>query len=127
MQETIPSEEPLARYILYGRYIRYDGTVKPEAFIPHPYQELSVTRHYGLTGPDLLHIGKTIAKETGKNLHGRADIITQIIISLNLTLKLAPLPDNPNHVNISNWPQEKSLQKSIAQEIAASNPDVVRY
>ena len=42
----VDPQEMLARYVLYGRYVRSsDQTVRPEAFIPHPHVDLSVTRH----------------------------------------------------------------------------------
>lgn len=39
-------DEALARFVLHGSHIRRSNqTVKPDAFIPHPYRDLSVTRH----------------------------------------------------------------------------------
>ena len=46
-------DESLARFIFQRNYIRSDQTVKPNAFIPHPWPDLSVTRHFGLTEEEL--------------------------------------------------------------------------
>ena len=50
-QSSVPSismDERPARFVLFSRWIRRSGnteTVKADAFIPHPYPNLSVTRH----------------------------------------------------------------------------------
>ena len=46
-------DESLARFILRQNQIRSDQTVKPDAFIPYPWPDLSVTRHLGLTDDEL--------------------------------------------------------------------------
>jgi|SRR3990172_8097138 len=123
----IHPDELLARFIFYGRYFRDDNTVRPDAFIPHPYPNLSVTRHLDLSEEQLRNIGMSIAALQNKNLHGRADILTSVVTSLSLIVESDPTPNNPNHANISGWPPEKSAQKSIAQQIAASKPTTVKY
>jgi hypothetical protein len=35
-----------------------------------------------------------------------------------LQVVAAPVPENPNHANVIDWPAEKSAQKIIAQQIA---------
>lgn len=120
-------DELLARFILYRGYFRADNTVKPDAFIPYPYPDLSVTRHLELNEEQLKNIGLSIASQQSKILHGRADILTSVVTKLSLTVVPAPTHDNSNHANITGWPIEKSEQKSIAQQIAASNPSTVRY
>ncbi|OLE55633.1 MAG: hypothetical protein AUI36_16825 [Cyanobacteria bacterium 13_1_40CM_2_61_4] len=55
---SISADEWLARFILFKNWIRSsDQTVKPDAFIPHPYPDLSVTRHKDLSIQNLWQIG----------------------------------------------------------------------
>jgi len=117
---SVSSDELLARFILYKSHLRQDGTVKPDAFIPHPWPDLSVTRHLQLLEADLWMIGWTIARQTAKILHGRADFRAAIVQQHKLEVVAAPVPNNPNHANIANWPHDKPAQKAIAQELAAS-------
>jgi hypothetical protein len=117
---SVSSEEQLARFILYKSHLRQDWTVKPDAFIPHPWPDLSVTRHLQLLETELWMIGWTIARQTAKTLHGRADFPAAIAQQHKLQVVAAPVPDNPNHANIANWPTDKPAQKAIAQELAAS-------
>ena len=42
--EPLSLSESVARFIPFGSRIRADGSVKPEAFMPPPSLELSVTR-----------------------------------------------------------------------------------
>lgn len=126
-QNTVQPDELLARFIFHSRYIRSDNTVKSDAFIPYPYPDLSVTRHLELNEDQLEKIGRLIAQQQQKNLHGRADISTNIVLNFKLTVELAPVQRNPNHANITGWPSEKSAQKIIALQIAASKPAMVKY
>ena len=65
---TVADDEVLARFILHKRYIRNDGTLKPDLFIPHPHTDLSVTRHVGLEESSIWAIGEggchTTVKDT---------------------------------------------------------------
>lgn len=117
----VGAEELLARYVLQRSHIRTsDLTVKPDAFIPHPYRDLSVTRHRDATDGEIWNSGRIVATQTGKILHGRADVLAAVCNAQGLTVNAAPLPDNPNHADISSWPPDKAAQKMIALEIAAS-------
>lgn len=69
----IDSDEWLARFIHYQRYIRQDRTVRADAFIPYPYPALSVTRHLQLSEAELWRIGRDVARQVNKTLHGRVD------------------------------------------------------
>ena len=74
---TVPpveSNEWLARFILNRIHLRQDRTVRQDAFIPHPWPDLSVTRHLQLTQTELWKIGQDVAREVGKTLHGRANV-----------------------------------------------------
>ncbi len=116
----IEADEWLARFILYKRYIREDSTVRPDAFIPHPYPDLSVTRHLQVSENQLWEIGWRVARQARKTLHGRADVQASVFQRQELRVVAAPLPDNPNHANVIGWPAEKPAQKIIAQQIAAA-------
>ena len=69
----VSDEEWLARFILFRNQIRSDQTVKPDAFIPYPYPDLSVTRHLGLTEKELWETGQEVADSRPATLYGRAD------------------------------------------------------
>ena len=113
----VEDEELLARFILYRRWIRADQTVRPDAFIPHPYPDLSVTRHVGLTSDELWQLGKEVADARPAILYGRADVLAASV--RQQFLNIVPTATPRNHANVMGWPTEKSAQKSMAQEIAA--------
>ena len=70
----VTDNELLARFVLFSNWIRYDKTVRPDAFIPYPNPYLSVTRHRELSEADLWKIGQSVADKRSHNLYGRADI-----------------------------------------------------
>ena len=121
---NVPPVEPgeqLTRYVLQSSHIRRsDATVKADAFVPHPYQDLSVDRHRSATMEDLWQSGARVAAKCGKTLHGRADFPTTACLQNKLTVKADPEGGNPNHAIIIGWPADKPLQKIIALELAAS-------
>ncbi|MEK6749543.1 MAG: hypothetical protein AABY83_10100 [Pseudomonadota bacterium] len=116
--EQVPAEEKLARYVFQSNHLRQDGTVKPDAFVPHPKANLSVTRHIGLNEGQLRDIGIHIAVQRQKRLLGRSDINASAFLSQGLRVLSAPVAGNPNHANVEDWPTDKAAQKSIAQQIA---------
>ena len=118
-EEPVESSELLARFVLNRIHVRQDGTLRPNAFIPYPYPDLSVTRHLQLAEAALWEVGKRVACQTGKTLYGRADVCSSVFESQGLHVEAAPVPENRNHANVVGWPIEKPAQKSIAQEIAA--------
>lgn len=114
----VTDDEVLARFILFRGWIRHsDGTVKPDAFIPYPYPDLSVTRHIGLTTEEIWQIGQAVADKRPATLYGRADI--QAGYAKRQSLRIVPTPEPKNHANVTGWPKDKSAQKIIAQELAA--------
>lgn len=117
----VSEDEVLARFLLFSRWIRQDGTVKPDAFIPHPYPDLSVTRHRETNEEVLWNNGVTVAAARKLNLYGRADVKVIDCHSQSLLVAAAPLPDNPNHANIINWPADKPHQKMIAVELSKAS------
>jgi hypothetical protein len=122
--QSLGAEELLARFITSSGWIRKsDQTVKQDAFIPHPYPDLSVTRHKDLSAERLWCIGQGIADSRPATLYGRADVAAQHVRRLKLQVEARPVPDNLNHASITGWPPDKPSQKSFAQELAA----VARY
>jgi hypothetical protein len=117
---TVDPDEWLARFIHYQRYIRQDRTIRPDAFIPHPYPDLSVTRHLQFSEIQLWEIGQDVARQIGQTLRGRADVQVSVFRRQELNVVEAPLVENPNHANVTGWPAEKPAQKVIAQQIAAA-------
>lgn len=119
---SITSDEQLSRFILFRKWIRNSGpikTVKPDAFIPHPYPDLSVTRHENLSESELWSIGQGIANTRPATLYGRADIRATKVRQQSLIIEVRPVASNPNHAVLIGWPSDKPAQKIIAQELAA--------
>ena len=116
---SVLAEESVARYVLFSNHIRNsDMTVKPDAFIPHPNPELSVTRHIEATEEELWRAGAQVAGQRQRTLHGRADVIVAVCLAEGLSVVAVPLEENPNHADISGWPKDKAEQKMKALEIA---------
>lgn len=116
-QVPVSSEEWLARFIVRKEHVRLDGTVKPDAFIPYKWVELSVTRHLGLQEGQLWSAGERVAEQVGNKLQGRGDAQTKVFMSQRLSAKADPTGDNPNHANVVGWPHDKQAQKEIAIEL----------
>lgn len=117
---SVTSDEQLARFIRCSNWFRKsDQTVKQNAFIPHPYPDLSVTRHKNLSEQELWQIGQGIAEGMSATLHGRADIRAAEVRRQALEVEPKPEASNPNHANVINWPVDKSEQKKIALLLAA--------
>ncbi|MBI1902177.1 MAG: hypothetical protein HYS13_13840 [Planctomycetia bacterium] len=118
---AVGTEKLLARYVLQRSHIRRSNqTVKPDAFMPHPHTDMSVTRHWSATEAELWSVGEAVADASGKTLHGRGDIRAEICVGQALSVIADPTPDNPNHANVAGWPTDKPRQKAVAQEIAAT-------
>jgi hypothetical protein len=120
--QPIGDGEQLARFVLFSKHICTSGQrVKPDAFIPHPHSDLSVTRHNGFSEKQLWNIGRKVSIERKRTLYGRADVSATTVRQQSLKVEPKPLKGNPNHANILGWPTEKSAQKIIAQELAAAS------
>ena len=118
---TVANSELLARFIVSSKWIRkQDNYVNSAAFIPNPDRELSVTRHSDILEEKLWNIGKQVAQIRKRNLYGRADVQAINVTNQNLKVEPDPIPSNPAHANIKNWPVEKEEQKILALEIAAA-------
>jgi len=135
-EDDVPDIEPdelLSRCVLSSKYIRAaisndqsNGRVKAGAFIPHPHDDLSVNRHKSSTLKEVWQLCQQVARQTRKNLYGRAEVCAEAFSSHGLVVKPNPirrdnsegLPPNPNHAIVFNWPVEKSAQLMLAQNIA---------
>ncbi len=123
----IETDETLARFILSSRHIRSsDDTIRPDAFIPYPENELSVTRHRDATEDEIWNAGRAVAKVRQRTLHGCGDVVASAFLERGLALRADPvighktLPDNPNHANVIGWPtDDRGRQRLLALEIAA--------
>lgn len=123
---VVGSDEWLSRYILHKSHVRQDNTLKADPFIPHPWPDLSVTRHLDLDKTMIWDIGADVARQTGKTLQGRAENQANVYQNQKLSVITAPAPGNPNHANVTGWPADKPAQKIIALEIAARTRYVPR-
>lgn len=120
---VIGDAERLARFILFRRHVRADGSVKPDAFMPPPNLELSVTRRGDASGHDLWERGAAVAEQRQRTLVGRADIDAVAVRARPpLDVVPAPLPEDPGHAHIVGWPPpaEKGQQKMLAIDLAAA-------
>ena len=87
--------------------------------MPHPHIELSMTRHLQATEEELWADCRRVADLQQKTLYGRADVKAIAFVEQGPRVEAAPLlPENPNHVNATGWPTEKSAQKLMAIRIA---------
>ena len=117
---AVADDELLARFILFSAWYRKDQTLKSDCFIPHPYPDLSVTRHWRLSESALWQIGQATASARPATLYGRADLKATEVRRQRLQVDGAPLPENLNHANITGWPADKPAQKIIVMELAAA-------
>lgn len=123
-EKNIPGNEIFSRYILSSRWYRNsDQTIRPDAFIPFPHPDLSVTRHKDVSKARLWELGQTVALKTNKTLHGRTDFEASLCFQKGLDANNDVPPQN--HVNISDWPKDKSEQKMIAIEIAKESSRLI--
>ena len=93
--------------------------------MPHPYIDLSVTRHKGITVSQLWVLGNAVAGQQSKLLHGRSDINSSDVMANELSVQSDPTPQNPNHANILGWSGVKSEQKLVAMELAKQASEIL--
>lgn len=124
---AVDRHELLARFVFAKSHIRTsDGTLKADAFLPHPYPELSVTRHRDASEPELWEVGRTIGerREPPIVLRGRGDVYASMFMGEHLDVRADPIddptgPPNPNHAVVAGWPSgDKARQRAIALRIA---------
>ena len=118
--------ELIARFVLSKRWVRSSNqSLRPDAFIPHPYTDLSVTRHKGISIDKIWKHGKAVASEKAAAekrdvpLLGRADVRVSEVRKQNIQAVPDPIWKNWNHANLVSWPSKKPHQKMIAMEIVA--------
>ena len=115
----VSPQEPVARYLSQsGHFSQEKRRVKPHAFLPEPSRlATSVFRTHRLTESEIWALGETyVAGPTGRTLHGRADLLVSQVETLGLRLNPDNVPER--HAEIVGWPQAKSEQLSLAQELA---------
>ena len=123
--KIVAPDENVSRYILQSNHIRRsDNTITPNAFMPHPYADLSVTRKLGLDEKEIWSYGEGVARHNSKTLYGRADSEASSYLEQDLQVISDPVlppnfPENPNHAIVTGWPSDKPSQKMVALEIAA--------
>ena len=119
----VSSHERLSRFLFFRRWFaREKSRVKPDAFIPHPYIELSVACTEGLEENTIWEIGNATAaaRSDAPPLLGRADLLARDVFEQDLTLDRN---DNPQyHANILGWSAGgKEAQRMQAVELAAKS------
>lgn len=125
----IADRDMLARFVLFPRWVRPNGSVKPDAFQPPSDLELSVTRHSRLTEIEIWSRGGNVVEkrtasspERPASLLGRADISAGAVRDVHgLDAIEAPQEENPEHSHIVGWPVEKAARISAAQRLAAAS------
>ena len=71
----VGANERLSRFVLSSRHVRKDtNTLKADAFVPHPHEELSVNRELEATDNETWTIGRTIADGLSKTFYGRTSL-----------------------------------------------------
>lgn len=120
---TVPdvgNNETVTRYLMFSKWYRADQTIKHEAFIPPEDLEFSVTRLLEATEFELWAIGASVATESGRSLHGRADLSVQRFVGQHLRVLADALEANPNHAKAIDWPSNKAQQIIVAKALAAT-------
>jgi hypothetical protein len=125
MDPNIAGSERLAIFVLDSDYMKADGA-SWRAFMPGKKDgERSFYRIDGLEYADVARLGREIAGQRAKALHGwsvlRADRVTECS---PLQLKVDEPPDR--HGVIIAWPSERHEQISLAQSLA-SIADTVQF
>jgi hypothetical protein len=115
----VTESEIVTRYLMFSKWYRADQTIKYEAFMPPADLEFSVTRLLQATDAELWGVGKQVAAENGRTLHGRADISVRVFLNQQLLAQSDALPDNPNHAIVTGWPVGKAQQMIVAKQFAA--------
>jgi len=79
--------------------------------------KLSVFQTKNLSEKNIWDIGERhVAQPRKKTLYGRGDVTVASVQKIGL--KIDPDNEPPRHAGIIGWPEGKSEQKSLAQELA---------
>ena len=119
-------DESADRFVLFSKHLFKAGGVKPNAFVPHPYNDLSVTRATETEDHEIWKIGGEIAGSLNRTLYGAARAVVKTYRTEGLEVVASPIPEgdavhpngNPNHADVKSWPTDKKDQKAIALKIA---------
>jgi hypothetical protein len=124
--QPLGNDECLARFVIRKDWVRQDQTLRPEAFIPHPHDDLSVSRHQSRPDCELWEEGKAVAAAVALSasrpmqLLGRGDFIAADAMAQKLRVEPDPLPAAPHHAVVLGWPSAKAEQKIKALILAAA-------
>jgi hypothetical protein len=121
---AVDAQEITARFIVSKRHVnKQTMTLKADAFVPHPYEELSVTRLVQITEDETWTVGREVAaaRKPPRTLRGRGDVLAATYVGQRLEVIADPVDGNPNHANVTGWPpaDDEAGQVMIAKEIAA--------
>lgn len=109
-----------SRYIFRTEYVRADGTVLKEAFLPpgmpRPF-EPSVNLHTGK--PIEWSVGRDIGNRRNKTLIGSAEFTDGDTVEASLSLSAAPSLENPNHAVIIGWDEIDDLHRREQADMLA--------
>jgi len=116
--KEISLRETLSRFIYSkSHYARTKGIVKYNAFMPDPYDNLSVFRTSDWVEDRIWERGK---KDQDRTLKARGDVLASAVLEVE-ELFLDPDDDPPGHANIKGWPvgqENKSKRMEIAKTLA---------
>ena len=129
---NVAAAEPLTRFLLTKEWFGTNPPrVKHQAFMPHPYVELSVSRIQNWEEERIWDAGQNVAAIIQKTLHGRGDVNNSVVAKAGLST----VPDEPpvGHANIVGWPTltgvkkaDKDAQMIRALQIAAHAKLILR-
>lgn len=128
LPSVLGSDESLARCLHQRDHFQpATYSVRPKAFEPPADLRLSVVRIYDLNTQEVwayLQINVIDKMPQRRSLYGIADIKVSAVQATGLTVD----PDNipPRHASIVGWPQNKSEQKLLTQELASKARLVLR-
>jgi len=117
--EPVTPDEQLARCLTQSNHYKRDPLrVTERAFLPAPDGATSVFRIDGLDDKALwghvdVHVGST-----GRRVEGAGIVLAQVVKNVGLRMRADDVP--PRHAEIVGWPDEKSDQKSRAQQLAGA-------
>ena len=127
--DVLSQDEGISRYITEKSKLRPGlGRPRYNAFMPPQNRRLSVCRSQDLSEVEVWGIGDEFVGTQQKPVIARADIsvtdITRDFSAAPSPIAAEPLrvePDfqpYPRHANVVNWPDDETIQRAIAVELA---------
>jgi hypothetical protein len=81
--------------------------------------EISVFRTSSLSETEIFSIGiNYVASPSGRNLHGRADILASGVLEEGLNIEEAKAGEHHLHASVTSWPSEEPKQRLLAGKLA---------